>query len=547
MRILKRFFIIFLISEISLLSYTGADYLKMAIKAYQNGLYSLSIRQIEKFFKNPEKQYIDYAYLLYSASLIKLNRLDEAEEKLINLMEKYPDSKYLKESFEYLFYIYIKKGKIEKLLNLYKDYSKKFGRNIDIESDISQIIAKKGISLFNSGNINRSKKLFKILITRFPDSKFSPFGYYYLGLIFYNENRFGKAKYYFEKSLPSISDKKIIYDIYLKLGDCCLNIGDIENAKKFYDIVLKNSKIEELKLWALFQKATILKKEKNYKECEEYLEKIIQEAKDEKLKNYALFEISRLNILQEKWDDAENFLVKIIENKFEPLLPDVILQLGFIYFNKGEFDKSINYFKDYISKYKDDNVFSAYFGLGYCYYKKGNFEKAESIWKRVLERKPESKFSSHILFILGKHNYENKKFKDAEKYFKKLLKYFPESPLSSISKPLYIRALIYQKKYKDAKKLCEKFLKNGDDEIKLLYGESLYYLKEYKKAEKFLLNVSKRIPSLKAESLYFLSNLYLKKNDVVKAKEKLLEIITFYPNIKEWEELAEKRLKELPK
>ncbi len=542
------FLLIFVFLKNSLFPYTGKDYLKMAIKAHQNGFYSLSNQQLEKFFNNPDKEYIDYAYLLYSVNLIKLNKLKKAEKKLLQLIKEFPDSGYLKESFRYLIFIYLENAEGEKLLNLYKEYNKRFGRDCEIERNISQIVLKKGISLFNSGAINESKELFQVIVTRFPESEFAPIGYYYLGLIFYQNNQFEKAKSYFEKSLPSISDKKIIYDIYLKIGDCYLNQGDIENATKFYDIVLNKSGIEELKLWALFQKSIILKKEKKYEKSEEYLKGILKKTEDRKLKNYALFEISKLKLLQEKWDDAESYLLKILDGNFEPLLPQVILQLGFLNFNKGKFDKSIKYFKDFISKYKRyDKVFSAYFGLGYSYYKKGDIEKAKSIWENILKEKPESEFSSEILFILGKDNFEKKRYSDAEKYFKKLINYFPESSLSSLSKPLYIRTLIFQKKYKTAKSLCEKFLKNKDEEIKVLYGEILYYLRDYQKAEKILSQISKKIPSLKAESLYFLGKVYLKKDNKLKAKEKFLEIITFYSDMKEWEEAAKKILRDISK
>jgi len=132
------------------------------------------------------------------------------------------------------------------------------------------------------------------------------------------------------------------------------------------------------------------------------------------------------------------------------------------------------------------------------------------------------------------------------KFFKKLLKCYKDSPFFLQSLPLLIQIYINEGNIKQAENLSEKF-KERDEEINFLYGKILYIKKDFEKAKNVFEKTKIKNPLLKVEMIYYLAQIYLYEGKKEKAKEKLLEIITYYPQFKEFNDLAEKQLKKLEK
>ena len=523
-------------------------YLKMAIKAHQEKEYTLSNQQLEKFLKAfPEDKNIDYAYLLFASNLIKLKDFNEAEKKLNFLIEHYPDSFLLKDAFTYLILLYLETERFYDSYNTYKKYIEKFGKDENLETQIFQKIFYNATYLFNSGELEKSKEFFSFLIDTFPEHKNIGDIYYYTGIIFYNENQFQKAEEYFKKAILKTPNKNFLLDLYLKLGDCYFNIGNLEFAEKFYLKVISEPNNLPYKDWAYFQYAILKEKREEYSEAEEIFEKLIKENKEEKIKVMSLVETGKLKMIKEKWEEAEEFFLEITKNyPKSKYFQEALLQLGFINFNKNDIEKAICFFEKLLTSSPEENLKSpCYFGLGYCYYKKGDIDKASSIWSKILNTSVESKFTPEILFLLGKKYFEKGNYQLAEKYLQRAIN-FPDTGFFNISYLILVESLIQQGKLKEGKKLCEDFLnKYSGEEIKLLYGKILYFLKEYEKGKKFLEEISATNPKYKAESLFYLGKIHQELGNKTEAKEKFLEILTFYEDITEWSGPARENLKKI--
>jgi len=524
--------------------YADVNYLNMGIVAHNKELYSLSNQQLEKYIQqNPDGKYIDYAYLLYSINLIKLKKFNESREKLLFLIENFPKSKYIKNAYIYLILVNLELFDLNSSLKFYKEYAGKWGKDKQIENQIASKFIQEGISAFKKGDYKKGEKIFTNLINNFKECEYTDIANYYTGLIYYQKNDFEKAK---EKFLK-VGEKniKILPDLYLKTGDCFLNLKDYNQAKKYYKKVIENFPDSESKNWALYQLTLIKKREGKLKEAEETIKKI--KTNDNNLKIKCLKILLDIYTLEEKWVDAENTILEIFQKFPEEKSPANYIKLGFINFNMKNKDKAILYFKKALQLNPPEKLKEkAYFGLGYTYYLNGEIEKAFSLWGKIENQFPSSCFLSEIYYIKGKKYFEMNNYEKSKKYLKKILKYYKDSPFFIQSIPLLIQIYINEGNIKQAETLSEKF-KEKDEEINFLYGKVLYIEKNYEKAKKIFEKAKIENPFLKVEVIYYLAQIYLYEGKKEKAKEKLLEIITYYPQFKEFSKLAEKQLKKLEK
>lgn len=536
----KWFFCLFFISIL----WADVDYLNMGIVAHQKGFYSLSNQQIEKYIKqNPDGKYLDYAYLLYANNCIKLGKIEESREKLLFLIKNFPESKYLKTSYIYIILVEIKLSNTESALKFYNSYVKKWGRNPEIEKQLSGRIIKDGIDAFKKGEYHRSENLFNRVIENFKESEFLDIANYYKGLIYYQKDEFLKAKKFFLRVKGE--NIEILPDLYLKIGDCFLNLKDYQNAKKYYSQIIEKWPQTETSNWALMQMAMINKREGKLTEAEQTLKKI--KTTNKKLRCDSLKALSEIYILQEQWKKAEDVILNIFKEFPDEKTPDNYIKLGFINFNMKNMEQAISYFKKAISLNPSKKLREkVYFGLGYTYYLSKNIKEGFYYWDKIEKEFPASNFLPEIYFIKGKKYFEMGKISESQKYLEKLLRNYKKSPFLTQTLALLIQSYIEQGNLTQAEKISEEF-KNRDPEIEFFYGKVLYIKKEYDKARKVFENLKTKNPFLKVEITYYLAEIYLLKGEKEKAKEKFLEIITYYPQFKEYSKLAEKRLKELEK
>jgi len=97
--------------------------------------------------------------------------------------------------------------------------------------------------------------------------------------------------------------------------------------------------------------------------------------------------------------------------------------LGNIYFNLGEIDKSIDSYKQFLNKSSKDTVLTslAYYGLGYCYEAKKEYAKAlESYDKSSMQRTGKFYLAMNYQNMARVYEEMNKPDK-AEEYYKKAL------------------------------------------------------------------------------------------------------------------------------
>lgn len=541
----KKIICLILLLNIWVIGETSKDFLKLAITSSEKGFFDLSNKYLEEYIAK-EKENLDYAYLLYGYNFIKLENYTQAIEKFKVIIEKFPLSPYLKDVYLFIIPAYLKRGDIFSAVEYYRDFKKKWKKDKELENQICQVLLDKGISLFKEKKYQESYQILNLICEEFSENiYFIDWTYYYKGLIEFELNRFSSAREYFLKVSPS-SEKKIFLDSRLKIGDCYFNEKDYEKAENYYKELLKYPETI-FSQWAKFQLAIIEKRKGNYENSKKLL-KEIDYKQDENLKFNVLNEIANIEILVENLENAERVLKKILEEFPEKELSEIYFKLGNINFNKRDFEKSKYYFKKVIDDSKDKSLIEkSLFLTGYIYYLEKKFQEAETTWEILKKEYPESLFIEQVLFLCGKRFYENNNLEKAEEIFYSLIKN-PSSSYYRESSFFLLEILIKRNKLSGAENLAREYLRENDDKkVKFLLGKILYLSEKFNQAREIFENLQIDNVALKAEMSYYLASIYKKQGEIEKAKEKYIEIISLYPQFKEWKEIAEMELKELKK
>ncbi|MCM8803889.1 MAG: tetratricopeptide repeat protein [Candidatus Omnitrophica bacterium] len=541
---LKKQIILYLLLTLCAIGETTKNYLKLAITSSEKGYFDLSNKYLDEYIASGKEELLDYIHLLYGYNLLNLEKYIQAIEKFEIIIKKFPLSPYLKNAYLFLISTYLKIKNHLSALKYYKEYKDKFGQDIEIEKQIGFKFLQEGITYFKNNNFQYAKDNFCLILEEFKDENLILWSNYYLGLIEFQTNNFENAQIYFEKVI--ISGKgEIYFDSKLKIGDCYFNKGEYGLAENYYRELIEGNTI--FSQWAKFQIAMIEKRRGNLSKAMEILDSINYN-EDINLKFNVLNEKVNIYLLLENYIESEKILnLMLKEFSDTKQMEEIYFKLGVVNFNKKEFDKSILFFKKSIEIAKEDSIKEKdYFFIGYINYIKCNFEESLNYWDILKKDYPKSSFIPQILYMEGKKFYGDNKIREAEIIFKEILE--KNTPYYEESITYLIEILIKEKKLEEGEFYAFNFLgKKYDKYINFLLGKIYYLKQDNKKAKDIFENLEIENPLTKAELTYYLGDIYNKEGNIEKAKEKFIEVISLYPQFKEWKEKAEKSLKEIRK
>jgi tetratricopeptide (TPR) repeat protein len=140
-------------------------------------------------------------------------------------------------------------------------------------------------------------------------------------------------------------------------------------------------------------------------------------------------ETSEFKTETEKYDKAISLFNTIIENqKGSTNAVSAMMYVGKAYYAKNECDKAIEAFKNVKNsgKLEENLLFGAYEGEAYCYFDKGDLEKAIGIWKEWLDRSTPL-YKDYALYYIGISLEKLGKKDESVTYFKRIKDEYPKS------------------------------------------------------------------------------------------------------------------------
>ena len=109
------------------------------------------------------------------------------------------------------------------------------------------------------GNFSESRKYFKDLIIKYPDTKFAPQSYFMIGYTFFREGMRKMAELTFKEAIKTYEDTNKSIDSIIGLANLYEDMNQLENALKTYSLANKNIDEEDTLREVLEERIALLK------------------------------------------------------------------------------------------------------------------------------------------------------------------------------------------------------------------------------------------------------------------------------------------------
>jgi len=307
-----------------------------ALQLYNNKAYAAAQKSFEKVTKNSGKSSNLKAEATYFEAMcaLKLQQTD-ADQKILDFVEKYPNSSKKNQAFFNVANYYFANQKPAYALKWYE----KVNKEVLSEENRKELNFKTGYSLLVSNNLSLAKDRFLPLIN---DAKYGNDARYYYGFIAYKLEDYGIA----ESTLKEIADN---------------NSYKAEISYYLLDISFKSGKFERC-----IKVGEELLKDKRRKDSSE-ISKIVGESYFN-LENYAaaIPFLKAYKGKNGKWNNTDYY------------------RLGYAFFKQNDFENAIAYFNKIIDQ-KNAVSQNAYYHLAECYLNISKKNEALNAFKTASE------------------------------------------------------------------------------------------------------------------------------------------------------------------
>lgn len=270
------------------------------------------------------------------------------------------------------------------------------------------------------------------------------------------------------------SDKS--YEANYYYGEALLKTGSLEDARKYFEIALKD---DDEGVDALRGLGDYYSLKKDYTKAHSYYQKAL---KIDPNNIPVMLAEADAYVAEGKLDDANNllFLAKATSKQvYNREDPTIYVGIGNVYLMRGSYKAAIENYDKALALNK--NLATAYFGKGKAYYKERKYNEALSAYNDAIQKDPN--YADAYLEI-GKILYFADKFDEAATAFKK---FSTLKPGSQEGNSYYAKTLYAQGRFDDALKILNEVLKIDPNSI----TGNLYtaYIYSEKKAEDSLTQI----------------------------------------------------------
>lgn len=211
-----------------------ADYLQYQIGFLQlkKSDYNAALDSFKLMIKNyPQSKFIaDAVYSSAVAYFQKANYL-ASSEMFSRFQNEFKDSPLRAQALYMLATSLISLGRINEALSVYKSITNFYPRDIELIQKTEYEIAD---CYYKLGQEDEAVSRFKLLRTKYPDSKLTPDILFWIGQYYYRHNELNLARRYFDSLVKDFPNSHLSADVFYALGKCNYKLGDYEEAKVSY-------------------------------------------------------------------------------------------------------------------------------------------------------------------------------------------------------------------------------------------------------------------------------------------------------------------------
>ncbi len=269
-----------------------------------------------------------------------------------------------------------------------QDYNESFNIfNVLSENASSDSIAQKSLywgaeSKRYLNQENEALAIYDKFLKRYPNSNLSSLVLFKVSVIYYNNKDYSNAERFLLRSLDT-DDDEILSKSFKLLGEISLVKKDYSSAEEYFASALKaNPNPGEDSFRSLLGLGVTQYYQNNFEESITNLSDLAARGDG--------FEKDKVNLYLAESYFAKGEFNKALQNYklvnlfSEEVGKDALYGLAFAYFNMKDFPNAVYYFKEYVTKYRNDELyFDAKLRLADSYYGTKNFDEAAKIYKEI--------------------------------------------------------------------------------------------------------------------------------------------------------------------
>ena len=354
----------------------------------------------------------------------------------------------------------------------------------------------RGESFYRLGGYNDAITDFNSYVLRSNNSSVSPIVYYNIAYCYFKRQDFDQALVSFRRyvTLERNQTTNSFADAYNRIGDCLFYNRKFAEAETNYSRAA--SLQPSMADYSIYQNGYVLGLQKDYRGKIRMMDRVINEFPSSQYVDDALFERGRSYVLLDKYTEgAQSFRVLMDKYPQSSLAPKAGVQLGLLYYNDNQLDKSIEAYKRVISSYPgSEEAKVAVQDLKSVYIDKNDISSYAS-YVNSLENTMHIEVSEQdsLTYLAAERLFTRGDFEGAQRSMTNYLNSFPGGAFSSNANYYLAKIAFDRKQYTEAKQLFITVLNSGDTKFR---EESLARKSEIEYLEKDYLTAIKTFREL---------------------------------------------------
>ncbi len=555
------------------------DAFYVAVKAYEDGFYDVSLTMFERFLKTYISSDKKPEVLLYTGqcyfyqekylkaldqfeALLKMDGAERIKDKVLfwlgevysrgrdykqaaefykQLISGYKGSSYYLSAYKSLALAQMNDAKLQEARDTYR-----FISTFQVKDELVVEEALFGIceALYRMRDYANLKKELLVFMSKYPQSKLLDRAYFYLGEANFYLEHYDEAISAYRDSQNVSTDEEMNLLSQIGMGWSHLRVKRFQEAKEIFS----KFETEDQPLGVILGRAVLESGLGSFEVSLELFDNVIAADKEGEYAPLAYFgraeALYNLSLFQESIIAYRISLdkLKVASGGYadsKELRDKIHYGLAWSYLKVGDFRSAVDEFQK-VASLSTDKIFklSALCQMGDAYQDAGEYKKAVETYRSFLEDYPDSVYNDYVQYQLGMTWLKTDNLESAILAFRKLIKDYPTSKLID-SANYFIGVAYFQKgdfsaAAEQLKDFSEKFKDSSyKPEAVFLLGEALLNLSKWKDAIDVFFGIMKS--SLGSEALrqkaeYEIASAYAQMGNAVEADKRFADFIARNPD-----------------
>lgn len=282
----------------------------------------------------------------------------------------------------------LRSGNVAEADRMIAEFNKKYQKNKIYTAEFTY---ERALVSFRNQDYNNSKKLFSALADDYFDTRFGPWGHYYLGKISEQTNKPEDAAKKYDWLLKNTPDSEVIPRVRLSLGNMHFNAERFEEAIRYYQQILKSpGKAGDVLPYAMNNLIEAYSSTKLYDEAMKITRDFIEQFPNDENIIDKKISLGTLYTKLGYYDQAILHLQNLIPEAGSLMEAELRYNIGEAHYYKGEYQQAVLEFLKVpyvVSKQGKVNwTATSLYMAGQSYEKMSRFEEAIGMYKQIIER-----------------------------------------------------------------------------------------------------------------------------------------------------------------